>query len=270
MIAPDDTTFAYLEGRPGAPAGGQSGSRRSTAGARSRPIPTHVYDSEFAIDVSELAPQVTWGTNPEMVVPVTARCPDPADYADPGEREAAERALTYMGLEPGTAIGDIPRRPRLHRLVHERADRGSARGRGGRRRQARPPDACAPSSSPARPRVKRQAEDEGLDRIFKARRLRVAPRRLLDVPRHEPGRPRSPASAAPRRRTATSRAARGAAGARISSARSWPLRRRSPATSSTRARWRRRREAVPPRHRPARPCSTARTSTRIRSSRSSS
>ena len=68
-----------------------------------------------------------------MVVSVTGRVPDPADFADADKRLAAERALTYMGLEPGTAMQDIHGRPRLHRLVHERADRGSPR-RGCRRR----------------------------------------------------------------------------------------------------------------------------------------
>ena len=129
-----------------------TGSARSTTGARSPPMPDATFDRELSVDVAELAPQVTWGTNPEMVVPVTDDVPDPADYDDPDERDAAERALAYMGLEPGTAIAGHRGRPRLHRLVHERADRGPARRGGGRRRQARPPVACARWSSRARRR----------------------------------------------------------------------------------------------------------------------
>ena len=126
------------------------------------------YDRDVEIDVRELAPQVTWGTNPGMVTSIEGAVPDPADYADPDEREAVERALAYMALEPGTAIERHPRRPRLHRLLHERAHRGSAHGRVGGRRQARPLRACARWSCPGSATVKRQAEEEGLDRIFEA------------------------------------------------------------------------------------------------------
>ena len=66
-----------------------------------------VFDTEVEIDVADLAPQVTWGTNPGMVVPIDGVVPDPADYADPDERETVERALVYMDLEPGTPIQDI-------------------------------------------------------------------------------------------------------------------------------------------------------------------
>ena len=106
LIAPDETTFAYLEGRPGAP----SGAAWERALDRWRALPSDpdaVYDSEVEIDVASLAPQVTWGTNPGMVVPVTGRVPDPAECADPDDRAAAERALAYMGLRPGTPIREI-------------------------------------------------------------------------------------------------------------------------------------------------------------------
>src|SRR5204862_4215622 len=106
MISPDDTTFAYLEGRAAAPKGAdweqaldRWRSLASDPGAR--------YDTVVEIDVGDLAPQVTWGTNPGMVAPVDASVPDPASLRDPDERAAAERALEYMGLEPGTPINEI-------------------------------------------------------------------------------------------------------------------------------------------------------------------
>src|SRR5918992_1486732 len=106
MVAPDDTTFAYLEGRPAAP----SGAEWERALDRWRALPSDedaTYDSVHEIDVRELAPQVSWGTNPGMVVPVDGAVPDPADFSDPDERAAAERALAYMALEPGTPIQEI-------------------------------------------------------------------------------------------------------------------------------------------------------------------
>ena len=151
MIAPDDTTFAYLEGRPAAPTGAaweQALDDWRTLASD----PDATYDSEFAIDVAELAPQVTWGTNPEMVVSVTGRVPDPADYADPDKRLAAERALTYMGLEPGTAMQDIAvDRVFIGSCTNARIEDLPRRGVR-RRRQAGPSRASAPSSCPARRR----------------------------------------------------------------------------------------------------------------------
>ncbi|MEX2613672.1 MAG: 3-isopropylmalate dehydratase large subunit, partial [Gaiellaceae bacterium] len=106
MIAPDDTTFAYLEGRPAAPKGAEW-ERALDRWRALRTDDSAVFDREVAIDVSELEPQVTWGTNPGMVAPVGGVVPDPADYDDPDERAAMERALTYMGLEPGTPLQDV-------------------------------------------------------------------------------------------------------------------------------------------------------------------
>jgi 3-isopropylmalate/(R)-2-methylmalate dehydratase large subunit len=106
LIAPDDTTFAYLEGRPGAP----NGADWDAAVERWRSLPTDadaVFDRELEIDVSELRPQVTWGTNPGMVVPLDGSVPDPEDIADADARAAAERALAYMALEPGTPMQEI-------------------------------------------------------------------------------------------------------------------------------------------------------------------
>src|SRR5437588_9816051 len=103
MIAPDETTFAYLRGRPGVPgdwdaAVGRWRALRGDEGA--------AFDRELEIDVGEIRQQVTWGTNPGMVVPIDGAVPDPASLRDE-ERAAAERALAYMGLEPGTPIREI-------------------------------------------------------------------------------------------------------------------------------------------------------------------
>src|SRR6195256_1657424 len=106
FIAPDEVTFEYVKGRPGAP----KGADWDAAVARWRTLVTDddaVFDRELEIDVSELRPQVTWGTNPGMVVPIDGSVPDPEDIADADERAAAERALAYMALEPGTPIQEI-------------------------------------------------------------------------------------------------------------------------------------------------------------------
>ena len=91
---------------------GRAEGRGLGAGARrvaraARPIRARRFDREVEIDVAALVPQVTWGTNPGMVAPIDGRVPDPAAYDDPAEREAVERALRYMGLEPGTPLAEI-------------------------------------------------------------------------------------------------------------------------------------------------------------------
>jgi 3-isopropylmalate/(R)-2-methylmalate dehydratase large subunit len=164
MIAPDDTTFAYLEGRAGAPTGA-SWEHALDDWRTLASDPDAAYDSEITIDVAELAPQVTWGTNPEMVVSVTDRVPDPADYADPDKRLAAERALTYMGLEPGTAMQDISvDRVFIGSCTNARIEdlRAAAVVVAGRHVHPSVRALVVPGSAT----VKRLAEDEGLDRIF--------------------------------------------------------------------------------------------------------
>ena len=164
MIAPDETTFAYLEGRPAAP----TGAAWEQALDDWRTLvsdPDATYDSEFAIDVAELAPQVTWGTNPEMVVSVTDRVPDPASYADPDRRLAAERALTYMGLEPGTAMQDISvDRVFIGSCTNARIEdlRAAASVVAGKHVHPSVRALVVPGSAT----IKRQAEEEGLDRVF--------------------------------------------------------------------------------------------------------
>ncbi len=164
MIAPDETTFAYLEGRPAAPKGADW-ERALDTWRELRTDDGAEFDSQVEIDVSELEPQVTWGTNPGMVAPVGASVPELSDFDDPDERAAVERALAYMALEPGTPTPGRSSRPRLHRVVHERAHRGSAAGRVGRGREEGPSEVRA-MVVPGSATVKRQAEEEGLDRIF--------------------------------------------------------------------------------------------------------
>jgi 3-isopropylmalate/(R)-2-methylmalate dehydratase large subunit len=164
MIAPDDTTFAYLEGRPGAP----KGADWENALDRWRDLRTDddaSFDSEVVIDVADLEPQVTWGTNPGMVAPVGGAVPDPAAIDDPDERAAMERALVYMDLEPGVALQDIPLdRVFIGSCTNARIEdlRAAAGVVAGKRVNPRVRAMVVPGSAV----VKRQAEDEGLDRVF--------------------------------------------------------------------------------------------------------
>ncbi len=106
MVAPDDVTFAYLEGRPGAPADGDW-ERALDEWRALRTDESAVYDETVVIDVAHLKPQVTWGTNPGMVVAVDGVVPDPSEFDDPEQREVVERALRYMDLAPGTPLVDV-------------------------------------------------------------------------------------------------------------------------------------------------------------------
>ncbi|MDY7106234.1 MAG: 3-isopropylmalate dehydratase large subunit [Actinomycetota bacterium] len=106
LIAPDETTFAYLQGRPNAP----SGAEWDAAVAYWKTLPTDegaTFDKEVTLDAAEILPYVSWGTNPSQVARIDAEVPDPDAYLEPSERDAAQRALTYMGLEAGTPIRDI-------------------------------------------------------------------------------------------------------------------------------------------------------------------
>jgi 3-isopropylmalate/(R)-2-methylmalate dehydratase large subunit len=164
MVAPDDTTYAFMEGRERAP----KGADWERALARWQALPTDAgatFDREMTIDVSALAPQVTWGTNPGMVVPVTGRVPSPDAFADPGDRAAAERALSYMALRPGTAIEDI----RIDRVfigscTNSRLDdlRAAAKIVAGKKIDPRVTGLVVPGSA----KVRAEAEAEGLDRVF--------------------------------------------------------------------------------------------------------
>jgi 3-isopropylmalate/(R)-2-methylmalate dehydratase large subunit len=164
MIAPDDTTFAYIEGRPGAPKGAAWEQALDTwRGLRSDTGAT--FDREVEIDVAELVPQVTWGTNPGMVAPISSTVPDPASYEDPTERRAVELALGYMGLEPGTPLAEIPiDRVFIGSCTNSRIEdlRAAAAIVSGRQVASSVRAMVVPGSA----KVKRQAEDEGLDRVF--------------------------------------------------------------------------------------------------------
>jgi 3-isopropylmalate/(R)-2-methylmalate dehydratase large subunit len=164
MIAPDEVTFAYLEGRPGAP----SGADWEAALERWRELPSDpdaVFDRELEIDVSELGSQVTWGTNPGMVVPIDGNVPDPADMDDADERAATERALTYMALEPGTPIRDIEvGRVFIGSCTNSRIEDLRAAAAVVRGHHVHP--SVRAMVVPGSAQVKQQAEAEGLDRIF--------------------------------------------------------------------------------------------------------
>ncbi|HWI60583.1 MAG TPA: 3-isopropylmalate dehydratase large subunit [Symbiobacteriaceae bacterium] len=165
MVAPDETTFAYLKGRPFAPAGADW--EAAVADWRElRTDPGAAYDRVEIFDAAELVPHVTWGTSPGMVAPVNGRVPDPADYADPMERRSVERALEYMGLAGGTPLAAIPV-DRVFigsctngRLEDLRAAAGVIRGR-------RVKAGVAAMVVPGSYEVKVKAEAEGLDRIFR-------------------------------------------------------------------------------------------------------
>ncbi len=106
LVAPDDVTFAYLEGKRHAPAG----AAWEAALGYWRSLPTDEgarFDNEVVIDATELTPYVTWGTNPGQALPLASSVPDPSSFGDPGEQAAALRALSYMDLAPGTALRDI-------------------------------------------------------------------------------------------------------------------------------------------------------------------
>jgi 3-isopropylmalate/(R)-2-methylmalate dehydratase large subunit len=164
FIAPDDVTFAYVKGRPGAP----KGSDWDAAVARWRTLVTDddaVFDRELEIDVSELRPQVTWGTNPGMVVPIDGAVPDPEDIADADERAAAERALAYMALEPGTPIQEIGvDRVFIGSCTNSRIEDLRSAAAVVRGRHVHP--SVRAMVVPGSAQVKQQAEAEGLDRIF--------------------------------------------------------------------------------------------------------
>ena len=166
MIAPDQVTFAYLEGRPCAPKGQEW--EEALEFWQSLPSdPGASYDKVVVLDAAQLEPYVTWGTNPGQVVPVTGRVPDPASFPTPEEREAAERALSYMGLEPGTPIVDIHvDRVFIGSCTNARIEdlRAAAEVVRGKRVHPRVRAMVVPGST----QVKLQAEREGLDRIFRA------------------------------------------------------------------------------------------------------
>ncbi len=165
LVAADEKTIAYLKGRPFAP----QGEAFERAAAYWRTLVSDEgarFDREVAIDAAALEPQVTWGTSPEMVVSIEDRVPDPAAEKDPVRREAMERALEYMGLEPRTPMTDIAiDKVFIGSCTNSRIEdlRAAASVVRGRRVASGVKLAMVVPGSGL---VKRQAEKEGLDRIF--------------------------------------------------------------------------------------------------------
>ena len=166
LVAPDEVTFAYLEGRAHAP----SGVAWEAALDYWRTLPTDAdasFDNEVVLDAATLTPYVTWGTNPGQALPLASSVPDPGSFADPAARAAAERALTYMDLKPGTALRDVAVDTVFvgsctnGRIEDLRAAASVLQGRH-----------VAPSVHmlvvPGSMAVRAQAEREGLDAIFTA------------------------------------------------------------------------------------------------------
>ncbi len=164
MIAPDETTFAYLQGRPHAP----QGKDWDAAVQAWRQLPTDpdaAFDAEIRIEAADLSPYVSWGTNPAQTLPVTGAVPSPDSFEDPHDRDATSRALEYMGLVPGTPITDITLdRVFIGSCTNARIEdlREAARVVAGKKVHASVGAMVVPGSG----LVKLQAEEEGLDRIF--------------------------------------------------------------------------------------------------------
>ncbi|MFZ0429346.1 MAG: 3-isopropylmalate dehydratase large subunit [Acidobacteriota bacterium] len=165
MMAPDEKTFEYLEGRSHAP----SGSAWKEAVRYWETLPSDedaVFDRELDLTVDQLPPQVSWGTSPGMVTDVTGRIPAAADFSDPGTQRAVDRALHYMALEPGTAVQDIPvDRVFIGSCTNSRISdlRAAARIIRGRHVASTVKAMVVPGSQT----VKQQAEAEGLDEVFR-------------------------------------------------------------------------------------------------------
>ena len=163
-IAPDETTFSYLEGRPAAPRGA-AWERALDAWRALRSDSDASFDATVTVDATGVKPQVTWGTNPAMVASVDDTVPDPSSYDDPADREAVARALEYMDLEPGTPLADV----RIDRVfigscTNARLEdlRAAAQVVAGRRVA----DGVRAIVVPGSAQVKREAEEEGLRDIF--------------------------------------------------------------------------------------------------------
>jgi 3-isopropylmalate/(R)-2-methylmalate dehydratase large subunit len=167
MIAPDETTFAWFadEERPGAPKGKEL-ERAIERWRELRSDEGASFDLEVVVDATAISPQVTWGTNPGMVRPVTASVPAPEEFDSPADREATERALAYMALTPGTPIQQIPvDRVFIGSCTNSRIGdlRAAAELVAGRRVA----DSVSAMVVPGSQQVKAQAEAEGLDRVFR-------------------------------------------------------------------------------------------------------
>lgn len=164
MIAPDETTFEYIKNRPHAPKGSEW-EEALVYWKSLKTDPDAKFDKEVVIDASKLTPYVSWGTNPSQVVPISASVPDPSRFSEPSAKEAATRALTYMGLKAGTPMRNIAVDTVFigsctnSRIEDLRLAASVAKGK-----------KVAPGVRalvvPGSQRIKKQAEEEGLDKIF--------------------------------------------------------------------------------------------------------
>jgi 3-isopropylmalate/(R)-2-methylmalate dehydratase large subunit len=165
MIAPDQTTFDYLRGREFAP----KGSDFEAAVARWKQLPTDAgakYDKSRVFKAADIVPQVTWGTNPGQVAPVTAKVPSPRDLGDETEQKTAARALEYMGLTAGTPLTDVTlSRVFIGSCTNARI--GDLRAAAAVAKGHKVASTVSAMVVPGSGQVKKQAEEEGLDRIFK-------------------------------------------------------------------------------------------------------
>ncbi len=165
MVAPDDVTFDYMRGRANVPQGAEF----DAAVERWRTLPSDqgaTYDKLVEIQASDLEPFVTWGTNPGMVAPITGKVPDPASFAEANDRESGERALKYMALEANTPIQEIKLdRVFIGSCTNSRIEdlRGAAEIAKGRKVHSDVYAMVVPGSFA----IKKQAEAEGLDGVFK-------------------------------------------------------------------------------------------------------
>jgi 3-isopropylmalate/(R)-2-methylmalate dehydratase large subunit len=161
LVAPDATTFSYIEGRPYAPAG--EAWKAALAFWQNLPSdPDATFDKAIDFEARDIAPMVTWGTNPEHALPITESIPDPSGMAA-DRRAEIEAALTYMGIAPGTRLSDIAvDRVFIGSCTNARIEDLRAAADVARLGRATIPAAVVPGSTP----VKRQAETEGLDRVF--------------------------------------------------------------------------------------------------------
>jgi 3-isopropylmalate/(R)-2-methylmalate dehydratase large subunit len=166
LVAPDETTFAYLKDRDHAP----QGEEWDAAVAYWRTLPTDegaTFAKEVVLDAASITPHVTWGTNPAQVAPIAGNVPDPEAMSDPGDREAAQRALAYMGLQAGTPLREISVDTVFlgsctnARIEDFRAAAAVLEGRSVR-------EGVRALAVPGSHRVKAQAEAEGLDKVFTA------------------------------------------------------------------------------------------------------
>ena len=184
FIAPDEKAYAFVKDRPKSPKGKDWDAAMRYWATLQSDDGAH-FDREIKLDAAKLPPLVTWGTSPEQVISVSGRVPRLEDIADAHKRQAAERSLEYMALKGGEKVTDIALdRVFIGSCTNGRIEdlRAAAKVIDGKTVNAKVKAMIVPGSG----LVKEQAEAEGLDKIFRQGRLRMARARLLDVPCHEP------------------------------------------------------------------------------------